>query len=180
VRSWIGCWMARGEVSLLDETLLRAAASGKSGEEIERITGIPAAQAVVHVKNLLARRDVWSEVEQRQLLIHELNGLKDSLVQNAVEFKDPVSARLLLQTLQELGRRLDSHKASLDADVLRLSVYQQGVMLRAMDAALNFAKGELRERFPDVSMDDLDALVGEGLLRAKAELVSESVSDEFV
>jgi hypothetical protein len=172
--------MARGEVSLLDETLLRAAASGKSGEEIERITGIPAAQAVVHVKNLLARRDVWSEVEQRQLLIHELNGLKDSLVQNAVEFKDPVSARLLLQTLQELGRRLDSHKASLDADVLRLSVYQQGVMLRAMDAALNFAKGELRERFPDVSMDDLDALVGEGLLRAKAELVSESVSDEFV
>lgn len=180
MRSWIGCWMARGEVSLLDETLLRAAASGKSGEEIERITGIPAAQAVVHVKNLLARRDVWSEVEQRQLLIHELNGLKDSLVQNAVEFKDPVSARLLLQTLQELGRRLDSHKASLDADVLRLSVYQQGVMLRAMDAALNFAKGELRERFPDVSMDDLDALVGEGLLRAKAELVSESVSDEFV
>jgi hypothetical protein len=172
--------MARGEVSLLDETLLRAAASGKSGEEIERITGIPAAQAVVHVKNLLARRDVWSEVEQRQLLIHELNGLKDSLVQNAVEFKDPVSARLLLQTLQELGRRLDSHKASLDADVLRLSVYQQGVMLRAMDAALNFAKGELRERFPDVSTDDLDALVGEGLLRAKAELVSESVSDEFV
>jgi hypothetical protein len=130
------------------------------------------------VKNLLARRDVWSEVEQRQLLIHELNGLKDSLVQNAVEFKDPVSARLLLQTLQELGRRLDSHKSSLDADVLRLSVYQQGVMLRAMDAALTFAKGELRERFPDVSTDDLDALVGEGLLRAKAELVAES--DELV
>ena len=172
--------MARGEVSLLDETLLRAAASGKSGEEIERLTGIPAAQAIVHVKNLLSRRDVWSEVEQRQLLVHELNGLKDSLVQNALEFKDPVSARLLLQTLQELGRRLDSQKSSLDADVLRLSEYQQGVMLRAMDAALGFAKKELRERFPDVGVDDLDALVGEGLLRAKAELLAESESDEFV
>jgi hypothetical protein len=166
--------MARGEVSLLDETLLRAAASGKSGEEIERITGIPAAQAVVHVKNLLARRDVWTEIEQRQLLVHELNSLKDSLLKGAVEHQDPISARLLLQTLQELGRRLDSHKSSLDSEVLRLSVYQQGVLLRAMDAALNFAKGELRERFPDVSVDDLDALVGEGLLRAKAELSSES------
>ena len=172
--------MARGEVSLLDETLLRAAAAGKSGEEIERLTGIPAAQAVVHVKNLLARRDVWSEVEQRQLLVHELNGLKDSLLQNAVEFKDPVSARLLLQTLQELGRRLDSQKSSLDADVLRLSEYQQGVMLRAMDAALNFAKRELRLNYPDVSVDELDALVGEGLLRAKAELLAESEPDEFV
>jgi hypothetical protein len=160
--------------------LLRAAAAGKSGEEIERLTGIPAAQAVVHVKNLLARRDVWSEVEQRQLLVHELNGLKDSLLQNAVEFKDPVSARLLLQTLQELGRRLDSQKSSLDADVLRLSEYQQGVMLRAMDAALNFAKRELRLNYPDVSVDELDALVGEGLLRAKAELLAESEPDEFV
>jgi hypothetical protein len=172
--------LARGEVSLLDETLLRAAAAGKSGEEIERLTGIPAAQAVVHVKNLLSRRDVWTEVEQRQLLVHELNDLKDSLIKNAVEFKDPVSARLLLQTLQELGRRLDSQKSSLDADVLRLSTYQQTIMLRAMDAALKFAKGELRERFPDVTVDDFDALVGEGLLRAKAELLAESEPDEFI
>ncbi|NBT47764.1 MAG: hypothetical protein EBT07_08080 [Actinobacteria bacterium] len=172
--------MPRSEVSLLDETLLRAAAAGKSGEEIERLTGIPAAQAVVHVKNLLARRDVWSDVEQRQLLVHELNVLKDSLLKNAVELQDPTSARLLLQTLQELGRRLDSQKSSLDADVLRLSEYQQGVMLRAMDAALSFAKRELKEKYPSVSVDELDVLVGEGLLRAKAELLAESVSDEFV
>ena len=172
--------MPRSEVSLLDETLLRAAAAGKSGEEIERLTGIPAAQAVVHVKNLLARRDVWTDVEQRQLLVHELNVLKDSLLRNAVELQDPTSARLLLQTLQELGRRLDAQKSSLDADVLRLSEYQQGVMLRAMDAALGFAKRELRDKYPSVSVDELDALVGEGLLRAKAELLAESVSDEFV
>jgi hypothetical protein len=164
----------------LDEALLRAAASGKSGEEIERLTGVPAAQAVVHVKNLLARRDVWSEVEQRQLLVHELNVLKDSLMQNAVDFKDLESASLLLKTLQELGRRLEAQRVSLDADVLRLSEYQQGVMLRAMDAALDFAKRELRDRYPDVVVSELDELVGEGLLRAKAELLAESDFDERV
>lgn len=162
--------MARGEVSLLDETLLRAAAAGKSGEEIERLTGIPAAQAVVHVKNLLARRDVWSDVERRQLLIHELNELKGSLQQNAVEFKDPVSARLLLQTLSELGRRLDAQQVQVDEQVLRLSEFQQGILLRAMDAALGFAKRELAERYPDVDSSVLDELVGEGLMLAKAEL----------
>ncbi len=165
---------------MLDEALLRAAASGKSGEEIERLTGVPAAQAVVHVKNLLARRDVWSEVEQRQLLVHELNVLKDSLMQNAVDFKDLESASLLLKTLQELGRRLEAQRVSLDADVLRLSEYQQGVMLRAMDAALDFAKRELRDRYPDVVVSELDELVGEGLLRAKAELLAESDFDERV
>jgi hypothetical protein len=165
--------MARGEISLLDETLLRAAASGKSGEEIERLTGIPAAQAVVHVKNILARRDVWSEVEQRQLLVHELNELKNSLQQNAIEFKDPTSARLLLQTLSELGRRLDSQKAQLDEQVLRLSEFQQSILLRAMDSALSFAKKQLKEQYPDVDSDRLDALVGEGLLLAKHELMAE-------
>lgn len=169
--------MARGEVSLLDETLLRAAASGKSGEEIERLTGIPAAQAVVHVKNLLARRDVWSQAEQRQLLVHELNELKNSLQQNAIEFKDPASARLLLQTLTELGRRLDSQKLQLDEQVLKLSEYQQGILLRAMDAALTFAKNQLKEQYPDVDPNQLDSLVGEGLLLAKHELMAETEED---
>ena len=169
--------MARGEVSLLDETLLRAAASGKSGEEIERLTGIPAAQAVVHVKNLLARRDVWSQAEQRQLLVHELNELKNSLQQNAIEFKDPASARLLLQTLTELGRRLDSQKLQLDEQVLKLSEYQQGILLRAMDAALTFAKNQLKEQYPDVDPAQLDSLVGEGLLLAKHELMAETEED---
>lgn len=166
--------MAVSGLSLLDETLISLAASGRSGEEIERRTGIPAEQAVAHVKGLMRRRDVWSDVEQRQLLLYELNGLKDSLGDAALRLKDPESARLLLKTLELIGKRLDSQKAQLDDQVLRLSEYQQGVLLRAMDAALNFAKRELAERYPEVSSDDLDALVAEGLFLAKSELAAES------
>ncbi len=162
-----------GELSLLDETLISLAASGKSGEEMERKTGIPAAQALAHVKGLLARRDVWSEVEQRQLLLFELMELKESLSDAALRLRDPDSARLLLKTLELIGRRLDSQRVELDVEVLRLSEFQQGVLLRAMDAALGFAKGELKERFPMVSGDELDELVAEGLFRAKAELLND-------
>ena len=157
-------------ISLLDEALLRAAASGKSGDEISRETGIPAAQAVVHVKGLLSRRDVWSEVEQRQLLLHQLHELKDSLSEAAISLKDPDSARLLLKTLEIIGKRLDSQQVNLDAQVLRLTEFQQTVLLRAMDSALSFAKKELAERYPDVEPVELDAIVAEGLMLAKGEL----------
>lgn len=165
--------MPKSEVSLLDETLIRAAASGKSGEEMEALTGIPAAQAILHVKQLLSRRDIWTEVERRQLLFHELNELKDSLTQNAVDFRDNESAKLLLKVLQELGRRLDSERTKLDLDVIKLSEFQERVLLRAMDAALNFAKKELGQRYPQVPKEELDELVVEGLVLAKYELERE-------
>jgi hypothetical protein len=165
------------ELSLLDETLIRLAASGKSGEDIERKTGIPAIEAVAHVKKLMSRRDVWTEVEQRQLLLYQLNELKDSLTQNALQLQDPDSARLLLKTLELIGKRLDSQKTVLDQEVLKLSLYQQSVLLRAMDAALDFAKKELNVRYPEVDRDELDALVGEGLALAKESLNKDTEKD---
>jgi hypothetical protein len=165
--------MSQNEVSLLDETLIRAAAAGKSGDEMEQLTGVPAAQAVLHVKQILSRRDIWSEVERRQLLLHELNDLKESLTDRAVQLQDDDSARLLLKVLQEIGKRLDSERTQLDIDVVKLTEYQERVLLRAMDSALNFAKGELAERYPEVDKQQLDELVGQGLLKAKYEIEKE-------
>jgi len=165
--------MSQNPVSLLDETLIRAAAAGKSGDEMQELTGIPAAQAVMHIKQLLSRRDIWSEVERRQLLLYELNELKDSLTARAVEMQDEDSARLLLKVLQEIGRRLDQENIKLEHDVIRLSEYQERVLLKAMDAALNFAKGELLSRYPEVPKGELDELVVEGLVKAKYELEQE-------
>ena len=163
------------EVALLDDVLLKAAAGGKSGVEIERLTGIPAAQAVQHVKQLLATRDIWSEHEQRQLLLVELHELKDSLQGQALKAKDLDSARLLLKALELIGRRLDSQQAVLDENLIKLSRFQEQVLLRAMDVALNFAKQELLERYPEVSTVELDSIVADGLLRAKYEILEDEV-----
>lgn len=160
-------------VSVVDDILLRAAAGGKSGDEIEKITGIPAAQAVTKVKDLLASRDVWNEMEQRQLLLAELHELKDSLRHQAIDAQDPEAARVLLRTLEVIGKRLDTQQTVLDENLLKLTSFQQKILLRAMDAALNFAKAELAERYPQVSHAELDELVAEGLFRAKAELTED-------
>jgi hypothetical protein len=160
-------------VSVVDEILLRAAAGGKSGEEIEKATGIPAAQALEKVKDLLASRDVWTEMEQRQLLLAELHELKDSLRAQAIEGQDPEAARVLLRTLETIGKRLDSQQTVLDENLIKLTQFQQRILLRAIDAALDFAKGELAERYPQVSIVELDELVANGLQRAKFELMEE-------
>ena len=160
-------------VSVIDDILLKAAAGGKSGDEIEEITGIPAAQALNKVKELLASRDVWNEMEQRQLLLAELHELKESLRVQAIDGGDPDAARTLLRTLEVIGKRLDTQQLVLDEDLLKLTMFQQRILLRAMDAALNFAKKELRERYPEVAVGELDGLVAEGLQLAKYELEDE-------
>jgi hypothetical protein len=161
-------------IAVIDDILLRAAAGGKSGEEIEKITGIPAAQAISKVKDLLATRDVWTEMEQRQLLLAELHELKDSLRTQAIDGQDPEAARVLLRTLETIGKRLDAQQTVLDENLLKLTQFQQKILLRAMDAALNFAKGELADRYPQVSIYELDELVANGLQRAKFELMEDN------
>lgn len=161
-------------LSVIDEVLLRAAAGGKSGDEIEKATGIPAAQALEKVKQILSSRDVWTEMEQRQLLLAELHELKDSLRTQAIDGQDPEAARVLLRTLETIGKRLDSQQTVLDENMLKLTHFQQKILLRAMDAALNFAKRELAERYPQMPAHELEDLVADGLQRAKFELMEES------
>ncbi len=159
--------------TILDDILLKAAADGRSPMEMERISGIPAAQAVQHVKQMLDSRDVWSEHQQRQLLLNELHELKDSLRDQALKAKDLDSARLLLKALETIGKRLDAQQQTLDENVIKLSEYQQGILLRAMDSALQFAKDQLAERYPQISTIELQELVADGLVRAKYEIMEE-------
>lgn len=159
--------------SVLDDILLKAAADGRSPMEMERISGIPAAQAVQHVKQLLDSRDVWSEHQQRQLLLSELHQVKDSLRDQALKAGDLDSARLLLKSLEVIGKRLDSQQVNLDESVIKLSNYQQSVLIRAMDTALQFAKEQLAERYPQITRSELEELVADGLQKAKYEIMEE-------
>lgn len=159
--------------SVLDDILLKAAADGRSPMEMERISGIPAAQAVQHVKKLLESRDVWTEHQQRQLLLNEMHELKDKVREMAIKAGDIDSQRLLLKTLETIGKRLDAQQEVLDENVIKLSNYQQSVLIRAMDVALQFAKDQLAERYPQITRTELEALVADGLQKAKYEIMEE-------
>ena len=164
--------MASNQVALLDDILIKAAAGGKSGADMERMTGIPAAQAVHHVKQLLQTRNVWTEHEQRQLLLTELHELKDQLYDQS-KGGDLDSQRLMLKTLETIGKRLDGQQQALDENMIKLTQFQERVLLRAMDTALTFAKNQLAERYPQITRGELEELVAEGLSHAKTEIMEE-------
>jgi pantothenate synthetase len=127
----------------------------------------------MHIKKILQSRDIWTEFERRQLLLRELNELKESMRQNALEMKDPQSARLLLQTLQTIAQRLDSEQKQLDVDIVKVTEHQAKVMGRAFDIALNYMKTELMKLYPEVSRGELDSIAQEGLIKAKYDLAAE-------
>jgi hypothetical protein len=82
--------------------------------------------------------------------------------------------RLLLKALETIGKRLDSQQQDVDANTLKLTQFQEKILLRAMDSALDFAKRELQERYPQISRGELEEIVAEGLLHAKDEIVAEN------
>jgi phage terminase Nu1 subunit (DNA packaging protein) len=127
----------------------------------------------MHIKKILQSRDIWTDFERRQLLLRELNELKESMRQNALEMKDPQSARLLLQTLQTIAQRLDSEQKQLDVDIIKVTEHQAKVMGRAFDIALNHMKNELQKLYPEVSRQELDSMAQEGLIKAKYDLAAE-------
>jgi hypothetical protein len=79
----------------------------------------------------------------------------------------------MLKSLEVIGKRLDSQQANLDENVIKLSNYQQSVLIRAMDTALQFAKDQLAERYPQITRSELEELVADGLQKAKYEIMEE-------
>jgi hypothetical protein len=79
----------------------------------------------------------------------------------------------MLKSLEVIGKRLDSQKVNIDENMLKLTKFQEEVLLRAMDSALNFAKKQLAEQYPEIPIFTLDELVADGLTRAKYEILDD-------
>ena len=67
------------DLSPRDVALLQAAADGMSGNDMAKEFGIPAAKAILRVKELLRSYDIWTDIERRQLLMQEIYALKNKL-----------------------------------------------------------------------------------------------------
>lgn len=104
-------------LSVHDETLVKLAAQGATPEELSLRTGMPAAQAVIRVKEILASKNVWTFIEQQQLLLEDIQRLKTEVfgyVNEAVANPDLLKA--MVSILQLIGDRLDRVKALVDEE----------------------------------------------------------------
>lgn len=157
--------------SLQDEKLLKCAASGKSANQIEIETGVPAAQAVVRIRELLRSQDIWTTEERKQLLLQDMYRLKDEFARH-IDLSDAKHAEAMTKLLDQIGKRLDAASA-LNTDTLdKITTLQAQRLLQLYVLATERAKDILAEAYPEAILEDIDAALQEGLREAAGEIES--------
>lgn len=159
------------EISPRDMALLRLAADGKSGAEMQAETGLTAAFAVLRVKELLRERDVWSEIERRQLLMEELYRLKNKIDKQNENFIDDKNAKVLLEVIVAIDNVMDKQSQITDEQLMKISQAQAQAMMGMIQSAFEYAKNTLSQQYPDADMKAIEESFNEGLV-AQAEQYS--------
>lgn len=158
----------RGEgdsLTLQDRRLLDLASNGLSPEEIENTTGVPGAEVVGRVRGILRSRDIWTDLERRQLLLHAAHKLKDK-VEAFLQADDPKSVQAYLSTLKMVSDMLDKQGAISDDEIERVTRAQAAKMILLIEAGYGHARNLLSEEYPNVDVALLDEAFKQGLREA--------------
>lgn len=150
-------------LSLRDEKLIEAAANGWSGEEMENKFGVPAAQAIVRVRELLRSRDVWTDLEKRSLLLHSAYALK-AKIEHGLDTDDSKQVDAYLRILKAVGDMLDRQGAITQADMDKVTDAQAYRLLQLIEAGYGRARKLLEAEYGDhIDLSLLDEAFREGL-----------------
>jgi hypothetical protein len=161
-------------LSSFDRLILRGAKAGKSPNELSALTnGVISPEAVaIRVLEILDSRDWLSEAHQRMLLTDEINELKDSLFEKAVDFGSIDHTRELIKVVTLLDKRLADNKFDLQSALSQISRAQSQLMLSAVSVALERSFLELEKRYPEMRKAELLEIFHEAMPFAVREIES--------
>lgn len=151
-----------------DEKLLQMAGAGKSAQEMATVTGMPAAKALLRVKEILRERDIWTDVERRSMLLDDLYDLKRRVQDQLenVEWLDDKQITALAKVIQTLDEGLERNGKIQEELVQQVTNAQSASMLRLIDAAFKRAKKILTDEFPEVPFERVQEAFQKGLTEA--------------
>lgn len=135
--------------------LLQDAADGLTAEEMGAKYGINPAAALLAVREQLSDRDVWTAIEQQQLVIHDLIRLKNLMSERLAE-GDTKDGTLFLNTLSKLSDVLEKQAKINEADLTKVSEAHGRALLALVVAAFGRAKEYLEAEYPEVPLDKIE------------------------
>lgn len=160
--------MAGNSLTILDRKILDSAAAGMSPAEISEQYYMPAEQVVSKVRELLAQRDVWDEIEQRKLLVHSLLKVKGQIEAYTVDASDPKHIEAYTKLILAIDRISEKQTKITDAELDRVSAAQAAVLVQMVEMAYNRAKQLLATEYPYIELDLIDGVFTRGLQDAAA------------
>lgn len=154
--------------SLMDRRLLAAAASGLTGTEMEEKYGVPAAEALVRVRQLLGNtRSAFDDFEQRQLLVLSLQGMLADIKASGVDVTNPKHIEAVTKLTLAIDR-VNSNQAKISDEMLNtVSEAQSRRLLTMLETAYGPARDWLKEHYGAfVDIADFERVFLEGLRKA--------------
>lgn len=152
----------------MDERLLELASDGRSAQEMSAVTGLPAAKALIRVKEILRERNWATEMEQRQLLMDDLFALKRRVQdqQKDMEFLSDKQIVALAKVIESADVLLEKLGQS-NADIIgKVTAAQSVAMLRLIEAGFERARKMLVDEYPDLPLATLKEAFAKGLQEA--------------
>lgn len=149
----------------LNKRLVRLAR--RSFNEIEALTGIPAAEVAERLGTLFDTR-VWrDDLQEEQLLLMEygdlLEDVKDRLDKAKSEEGYASIARVVMTGFKDLMTRLEKRRAANVEDMERVNQAQAKMMADAIALAMKMATKELKSRYDMIEMDEVNGVFMEAL-----------------
>lgn len=134
--------------SLMDRKLLEAAASGLTGEEMYEKYGVPAAEALLRVRQLLNNtRSAFDDFEQRQLLVLSLQGMLADIKRSGVDVTNPKHIEAVTKLTLAIDR-VNSNQAKISDEMLNtVSAAQARRLLELIEEAYGPARDWLKETY---------------------------------
>lgn len=161
------------ELTVRDKKLIQAAADGLSPEEMEIKFGIPAAQCLVQIKTILAQRDVWTEVERKQLLLHDLYELKAKIQEQNKNYIDEKQGGVLLKVVTTIDNILSNQGKISEEELTKVTETNAKAMVRLISSAWKYARELLESEYPEADSKKIEKRLYEGLQVAYLEITDD-------
>lgn len=161
-------------LSLRDKKLLDLFGEGLSPQEVEEAMGVPAAKALARCKEILKSRDVFDQIEARQLLVGRMDALyrQGHALLEATGVKDwPKGVEALTKLLKEIRETKNTEELRSLAEIEAMTKAQAAVLIRAVQMSYERARDLLAAEYPEVNVERIDEAFNSGLLELASERV---------
>lgn len=160
------------ELSKIDNKLLELADAGASGVDMEASTGVPAAEAMIRVRQILQEKDWLTELERQKMNIMGLQEVKSRLLKmvNSHHVLDVETVQAFIRATQVMDTLLDKTTRITDEQLNTISNRQAKAMVTLFQYAFDRAIGLLEERYPEVDLDQITDAFNDGLREGVNEL----------
>lgn len=160
---------------LLQKAILEKTVNGMPSNEIAQLYGIQEIDVVTQVKEVLAKGDLYTDIEERRMLIYKLK----ALLQRAelfLDYTDIRTAPKLLDSANNLIRSIadmqERQQTISDDEAHKLALQQAALIMEVVQASYQRARDLLSREYPDVDIQKIDYVFQKGVKELAASYSS--------